>query len=102
MVQCGFPEEDIEQAKLILSKACLGKEHPPSQVLEDVVCLVFLENYLEDFSEKHPRDKLVSIIQKTWKKMSARAQEEALGIDFGPRVKGVVLASVTAQVSNPG
>jgi hypothetical protein len=51
------------------------KSDPDAQALEDVVALVFLENYLEDFVATHAdydEAKFVDILQKTARKMSAR------------------------------
>jgi hypothetical protein len=49
-------------------------------LLEDIVCLVFLEHYLEDFASRHEEDKVVEILRKTLKKMSPRAISEAPGL----------------------
>lgn len=51
---------------------------PEVQALEDVTCLVFLENELASFAAKHDEAKIAVILRKTWKKMSPRGQEEAL------------------------
>ena len=55
-----------------------------TQTLEDVICLVFLEFYFEPFAHKHPEDKTIDILQKTWKKMSKAGQEAALKLPFTP------------------
>lgn len=52
------------------------------QSLEDVACLVFLEYYFTPFCEKHSDEKVIGIIQKTWKKMSGEAQQAALSLSF--------------------
>mgnify|MGYP001764314984 CR=1 FL=1 len=53
----------------ILEKKLLKKD-AETQLLEDVICLVFLEYYLDPFVHKHDREKLKNIILKTWNKMS--------------------------------
>jgi len=66
---CGYDTAIIEEVKALLMKKGLhGNEE--SQLLEDVVCMVFLEFYLEDFAVKHPEEKVVDILRKTFKKMS--------------------------------
>src|SRR5205823_2394349 len=45
------------------------KADPETQTLEDVICLVFLKHELGDFARKHPEEKVLTILQKTWKKM---------------------------------
>ena len=57
------------------------KTNPESQILEDVVCLVFLKHYLIDFIKNNnhlDEEKLLNIIRKTWKKMSPQGQQFAL------------------------
>lgn len=63
---------------LILKKAF--KKNAAAQTLEDVVCLVFLRYYFDDFLVKHNSDeaKVISILQKTWGKMSAKGHGAAL------------------------
>ncbi len=58
------------------------KSNPLTQVLEDVICLVFLQYELTGFSSKHSEEKLIHILQKTWSKMSAAAHERALQLSY--------------------
>lgn len=77
MAEQGYDEETIERVQSMLSKRNL-KRDPDVQTLEDVICLVFLQYYLEDFAHKHPEPKLIDIIQKTWRKMSPEGHAAAL------------------------
>ncbi len=80
MQQTGCGDELIERVKSIVSKQGI-KADPETQMLEDVVDLVFLEHYLADFAAKHPEydeAKWIDILQKTWKKMSPAGREAAL------------------------
>jgi hypothetical protein len=52
------------------------------QLLEDVICLVFLEHYFADFTKDHEPDKVVTILRKTWGKMSPRGQAAALQLNM--------------------
>jgi hypothetical protein len=52
--------------------------------MEDALCLTFLEFELEEFCSKYPPEKVIEVVQKTWKKMSAKAHELALGLPFSP------------------
>ncbi len=57
------------------------KSNPDTQLLEDVTALVFIEHYMLSFVNKHPEyseDKWLDIIAKTWRKMSAQAQQFTL------------------------
>ncbi|HSJ66328.1 MAG TPA: DUF4202 domain-containing protein, partial [Anditalea sp.] len=67
----GYANEDIQKVDDLINKRQL-KTDPEAQTLEDVVCLVFLKYYFDDFIDKHIEDKnkIIDIVQKTWKKMS--------------------------------
>ncbi|WP_430428735.1 DUF4202 domain-containing protein [Maribacter litoralis] len=73
----GYDKETIDNVKFLLQKKQL-KKNEETQTLEDVICLVFLEFYFEPFAYKHPEDKTIDILQKTWRKMSLKGQEAAL------------------------
>ena len=75
----GYGEETITRVRMLLRKQGL-KSDPETQTLEDVACLVFLESYFWDFSRLHDEEKIVGILRKTWRKMSARGQEAARDI----------------------
>ena len=77
MQENGYSEEDANATAAIIRKEKL-KRNPQTQALEDVACLVFLLYYFAPFAEKHSEEKIISIVQKTWKKMSEKAQEIAL------------------------
>ena len=83
MLQAGYSEQDAERVKTLLQKKGL-KQDAEVQTLEDVICLVFLEHYLAPFAEKHSEPKLISIIQKTWGKMSEKGHQAALKISYQP------------------
>ncbi len=72
----GYQEETIQRVKELLLKLRL-KLDPEVQLFEDAICLVFLEIEFSDFAEKHDQEKLISILQKTWKKMSSRGHRAA-------------------------
>jgi len=80
MQQAGYEDADLERVKKMVGKKEL-KVNPDTQLLENIANLVFIEHYMLEFAGKHPEyseEKWIEIIQKTWKKMSAEAQEFAL------------------------
>ncbi len=81
--KAGYDNEFINRVSFLIEKKALKKDME-TQVLEDAVCLVFLEYYLEPFVQKHISDteKLKNIIVKTWNKMSENAHQEALKISY--------------------
>lgn len=89
MRDVGYDEEVIERVRTLLRKRGL-KTDPDVQLLEDVICLVFLEHYFHEFAAKHEEEKLISIVHKTWKKMSERAHSAALALDYAPDDLGLI------------
>lgn len=78
----GYDGETIARVQSLLKKERL-KQDAEAQVLEDVVCLVFLESWFTDFSKQLDPDKIVDIVAKTWKKMSPAGQRAALALAEG-------------------
>ena len=83
--KAGYDTEFINRVSFLIEKKQLKKDEE-TQLLEDVICLVFLEFYLNPFVQKHEHDnlhdKLKNIIKKTWDKMSERGQQQALKINY--------------------
>ena len=79
-----FETETIERVAFLLQKKKLKKDND-TQTLEDVICLVFLEFYYEDFFQKHEDKKVIDIVQKTWHKMSDKGHDAALKISYSEK-----------------
>ncbi|WP_416443590.1 DUF4202 domain-containing protein [Leeuwenhoekiella sp. A16] len=79
----GYSADFIDRVSFLIKKKLIKKDEG-TQTLEDVICLVFLENYLEEFAAKHPDEKIVDILQKTWGKMSEEGHEAALQLPLTP------------------
>jgi hypothetical protein len=77
----GYDSEFIERVSFLINKKLIKKDDG-SQTIEDVICLVFLEFYFEEFATKHPDEKVIDILQKTWKKMSEKGHAEALKLNY--------------------
>jgi hypothetical protein len=85
----GYDAETVARVQSLVRKDRL-KQDPEAQTLEDVACLVFLENYFADFAQQHDADKVVSIVQKTWKKMSPKGHAAALALDMPANARALV------------
>lgn len=79
-----FETEIIERVSFLLQKKKLKKDQD-TQTLEDTICLVFLKYYYEPFFQKHEDEKVIDIIQKTWKKMSEAGHEAALKLSYSDK-----------------
>lgn len=77
LTKVGYEQEVIDRVRFLVLKKQL-KRDAATQTLEDVICLVFLEFYFGEFAAKHPKEKVIDILQKTWRKMSKEGQLAAL------------------------
>lgn len=66
------------------------KKSEETQVLEDVACLVFLEDQFDAFEKEHDEGKVVDIVRKTWGKMSEPGRQLALGMNHSDRALELV------------
>jgi hypothetical protein len=96
LISCRYDEATIEKVKFLLLKKEMFT-NPDTKVLEDVICLVFIEHYLEEFAEKHEPQKVIDILQKTLKKMSPRAIEEAAKIPVSEKIKVLIHQALQAR-----
>lgn len=85
----GAPEALISALRALNLKEGL-KLNPETQTIEDALCLSFLEHEFAEFAEKHEDDKVIDIVQKTWRKMSERAHAAALSLPLEGRAKDLV------------
>jgi len=98
MKEVGYDDEMTARVKSIVSKKGL-KVNPETQLLEDVVDLVFIEHYMAGFAAQHPEydeAKWLPIIRKTWQKMSPHAREFALsgGIKLPEALVPLILKAI--------
>lgn len=89
MQSAGYEENLIIQTQSLLLKKNL-KSNSEMQTLEDVICLVFLENYFLNFSKEHDEEKIISILKKTWAKMSEKGQQAALQLTMPARATELI------------
>ena len=89
----GYDGHIIDEVKFLLQKKAL-KRNRDTQRLEDVICLVFLEFYFESFAAEHPEDKIIDILQKTWRKMSEEGRQAALRLPLSKKSTQLITKAV--------
>lgn len=87
--EVGYDDETIQRVQALNLKKNFPAD-PESRVLEDALCLVFLEFQFADLAAKTAEDKIINAVQKTWKKMTPAARERALALPLGPKEKELV------------
>jgi hypothetical protein len=86
LAEVGYPPGTIERVQQLNLKEGFPRD-PESRVLEDALCLVFLEHQLEAMAGRISGEKLVHALRKTWHKMTLTGQAAALKLHYGPREK---------------
>ena len=79
--EVGYPTEIIARVQSLNLK----KDFPndaEGRILEDALCLVFLEHQFGDLASKTAEDKMINVLQKTWKKMTPAGQAQALKLAY--------------------
>jgi hypothetical protein len=82
----GYDVETIRRVQELNLKKNFPHD-PESRVLEDALCLVFLEHQLAGLAEKSDEVKVINAVKKSWQKMTPVAQALALKMQFKPREK---------------
>lgn len=92
MADAGYEDDAREDVARLLRKEGI-KRNPETQMLEDVICFVFVRHYLAAFAKKHAAEDISRILTKTARKMSPEArrrmtQEFDIPADVAPAFSG--------------
>lgn len=92
--EVGYDDATVEAVRQINMKLGL-QANPDSATMEDALCLSFLEHEFAEFAAKHPDDKVIDIVRKTWRKMTERARSVALTLPLSGRPQALVARALT-------
>ena len=87
--ELGYSEDVIHRVQDLNLKKNFPND-PEGRVLEDALCLVFLQFQFADLAAKTAEDKTVNALRKSWQKMTDAARAEALKLNHGPREKALL------------
>ncbi len=93
--ELGYPEDVVHRVRDLNLKKHFPDD-PETRVLEDALCLVFLEYQLADLAARTAEDKTINALQKSWQKMTPAARAEALKLNYGPREKALLERALKA------
>jgi hypothetical protein len=94
--EVGYDDATVEAVRQINMKLGL-QTNPDSATMEDALCLSFLEHEFAEFAAKHPDEKVVDIVQKTWRKMTDRGHSVALTLPLSGRAQELVARALAPQ-----
>jgi hypothetical protein len=95
--ESGYGLEMIEKVTDLNLKKNFPAE-AESRVLEDALCLVFLEFQFADLARKTAADKIINAVQKTWQKMTPATHERALALPLGPEEKRLIQQALEGAI----
>lgn len=93
--QCGYEEATVTAVQALNLKSNFPVD-PESRVLEDALCLVFLEFQLEELASRTSDEKMINALRKSWEKMSPSAREHALKLTYSPKCFDLIQAALQA------
>jgi hypothetical protein len=79
--EVGYSDEVITAVQTLNLKKNFPAD-PESRVLEDGLCLVFLQYQFADLAAKTSDEKMINALRKSWNKMTAAGRAEALKLPF--------------------
>jgi len=92
--ETGYGPEVISRVQSLNLKKELGHDSE-CQVLEDALCLVTLEHQLPELIVKLAEEKLIGVLQKTWRKMSPAGRELAATLPLSEGEKALIERALT-------
>ena len=92
--ETGYDDETIRRVQDLNLKKHFPAD-ADARLLEDALCLVFLEFQFADLAAKTDDDKMVNALRKSWEKMAAAARAEALKLNYGAREKNLIQRALT-------
>jgi len=96
--EVGYPEEVIARVQSLNLKKGFPND-AEGRVLEDALCLVFLERQFDALARKTAEDKMINALQKAWKKMSPAGQAAALELHYTPLQRALLEKALKAQAA---
>ncbi len=92
--QLAYPEPTIARVQGLNLKKDFPQD-PESRILEDALCLVFLEHQLTELAAKASEEKVIGALRKAWGKMTPAGQAAARQIQFAPKAGELLERALT-------
>jgi hypothetical protein len=86
---CGYDEATVAAVQALNLKSNFPAD-PDSRILEDALCLVFLEFQMEELASKTSDEKMINALRKSWGKMSTPARQHAVKLQYSPKCSDLI------------
>lgn len=97
LAAAGFDDATIARVQQLVRKEQLGHD-PDAQVLEDALCLVFLETQLLDVAGRLDESTLQRVLSKTAKKMSDAGRAAIADVPLAPAARSLLDRALAVDV----
>ena len=91
--EAGYGEELIQRVQSLVRKENFPEDRE-SCVLEDALCLAFIQLQLDEMLDRKPEAAMRDIVLKTWVKMTTRGKGAALALPVTERVRNLLVQVV--------
>lgn len=106
-LDAGYSDDEVNRVAALVRKEGLKRkttttgetaetEEDETQILEDVACLVFLDDQFAAFEKTLDEEKVIGILRKTWGKMSDKGHQMALEIQMSDRCRELVQKALSS------
>ncbi|MCX6967433.1 MAG: DUF4202 domain-containing protein [Verrucomicrobia bacterium] len=91
--ETGYDEALVEEVQALNLKKHFPRD-ADSRVLEDALCLMFLEFQCAELATRTDEEKMVNALRKSWNKMSEQGRAEALKLPLAPPLPELVQRAI--------
>ncbi len=93
--EAGYDEPTIGRVQDLIRKRNFPRDEE-GRILEDALCLVFLETQFAATTAKTGEEKMIEILRRTWRKMTPAAQEIALALPMSDASRALLCSAGVA------
>ena len=87
--EVGYADDVVARVQALNLKKDFPQD-PDSRVLEDALCLVFLQYQFAELATRSTDEQMINALRKSWNKMTEPARAEALRLNYGLRERGLI------------
>lgn len=94
--EIGYPEATVAKVQALNLKKNFPAD-PDSRVIEDALCLVFLEHQFAELAARTGEDKMINALRKSWAKMTDQARAHALKLQYGEQQRTLLEKALSSK-----
>jgi hypothetical protein len=87
--EAGYDDETIARVQALNLKKHFP-QNENSRVLEDALCLVFLQYQFGELAAKSTEEQMINALRKSWNKMTPAGREHALKLEYTERERALL------------